>query len=74
MLEVLRQAFYFAVASIRRRTSSHPDTLYTTSKAYEMVKLEEVEDEAFLADQPGPGDEDAWDTDSGKPPLPPARK
>lgn len=39
-----------------------------------MVKLEEVEDEAFLADQPGPGDEDAWDTDSGKPPLPPARK
>lgn len=31
-----------------------------------MVKLEEVEDETFLADQPGPEDEeDAWNTDSG---------
>lgn len=31
-----------------------------------MVKLEEVEDEAFNASQPGPKDEeDDWDTDSG---------
>lgn len=30
-----------------------------------MVKLEEVEDEAFLNDQPGPEDEGEWDTDDG---------
>ena len=32
-----------------------------------MVKLEEVLDESFVADQPGPKDEADWDTDSGPP-------
>lgn len=38
-----------------------------------MVKLEEVPDEALIADQPGPLDEEGdWDTDSGtiSPPIP----
>lgn len=31
-----------------------------------MVQLEEVEDEAFIRDQPGLNDDDGdWDTDSG---------
>lgn len=30
-----------------------------------MVKLEEVEDEAFIAPQPGVDEEGDWDTDSG---------
>ncbi|GAM88941.1 hypothetical protein ANO11243_069750 [Dothideomycetidae sp. 11243] len=29
-----------------------------------MVKLEEVLDESFVADQPGPKDDEEWDTDS----------
>jgi len=30
-----------------------------------MVKLEEVADEEFMKEQPGPHDEDDWDTDDG---------
>jgi len=41
-----------------------------------MVKLEEVDDEEFVKEQPGPQDEDDWDTDDGtfelpNPPLAP---
>ena len=33
-----------------------------------MVRLEEVQDEAFVTDQPGPVDDEGdWDTDSGRP-------
>jgi len=30
-----------------------------------MVRLEEVDDEEFVKEQPGPQDEDDWDTDDG---------
>lgn len=36
-----------------------------------MVRLEEVEDEAFTSDQPGPIEEEGdWESDSGKQPSP----
>lgn len=34
-----------------------------------MVKLEEVEDAYFAGEQQGAGDDDDWDTDSGKLPI-----